>query len=267
MLIFLKLGGSLITDKAAPQTARPAVLARLSREIAQALAEQPGLRLLLGHGSGSFGHSEAAQYGTRQGVQTPEGWRGFSRVGTVAARLNRLVADALLEAGVPVLSLQPSASARCNDGAIESLALEPIQAALDKGLTPLVHGDVAFDAVRGGTIISTEDIFGWLARRLRPSRILLAGLEEGVYADWPAGRTVIRELTPALAHRHLAAVGDSAAPDVTGGMAAKVNEALTLARDVPGLETLIFSGEVEGNVEEALGAERVKFGTRIGRNA
>ena len=85
----------------------------------------------------------------------------------------------------------------------------------------------------------------------------------GVPTEWPAGRTVIPVITPAAALQHLAAVGDSAAPDVTGGMAAKVSAALSLAQSVPGLESLIFSGEMPGNVYTALMGEHLEFGTTI----
>ena len=51
-LTFLKLGGSLITDKTHPRTPRPESLARLASEIAAALGEDPALALILGHGSG-----------------------------------------------------------------------------------------------------------------------------------------------------------------------------------------------------------------------
>src|SRR5690606_3643969 len=100
-LIFLKLGGSLITDKTAEEQLRPDVLARLAEEIATARAVQPDLRLVVGHGSGSFGHVAAARYDTRAGVRGPEAWAGFAEVSASAARLNRLVGDALLAASVP----------------------------------------------------------------------------------------------------------------------------------------------------------------------
>ena len=64
-MLFLKLGGSLITDKHTPRTPRPDVLARLMQEITEARAARPGMRIVLGHGSGSFGHVEAKRYGTR----------------------------------------------------------------------------------------------------------------------------------------------------------------------------------------------------------
>ena len=48
--LFIKLGGSLITDKRATETARTAVICRLAREIAQVRQQNPGLDLVLGHG-------------------------------------------------------------------------------------------------------------------------------------------------------------------------------------------------------------------------
>ena len=91
-------------------SARVAVLARLMAEVAEARAALPALQLVLGHGSGSYGHVEGAQHGTRQGVSTPAQWRGMAEVQYAAGLLNRLVVDAAWAAGVPVLNLPPSAS-------------------------------------------------------------------------------------------------------------------------------------------------------------
>ena len=75
---------------------------------------------MLGHGSGSFGHVYGQRYGTRQGVRTAEEWYGYAATGDAAARLNRLVVQALLEAGVAAWSIQPGATLRCRDGVIEA---------------------------------------------------------------------------------------------------------------------------------------------------
>jgi len=250
--VFLKLGGSLITDKTTPRALRRETLDRLMREIAEARAARPELKLLLGHGSGSFGHVEARKYGTRNGVRTDDEWRGFAEVQHVAGLLNRLVVDAAREASLTVVNLPPSASVVCRDGVIQSFALEPVQAALEHNLVPLVFGDVALDAVRGGTIVSTEDMFRYLAVHLRPQRILLAGTEPGVLTRWPDGE-VIPEITAET--RHGASplpIGGSHAADVTGGMASKVSEMLALVESIPGVEVRIFSGEEPGLVRAAL---------------
>ncbi len=258
MLVLLKLGGSLITVKDQPRTLRAEVLARLMDEIAQARAAQPELQLVLGHGSGSFGHVEATRYGTRAGVRTPDDWVGLAEVQAAAAQLNRLVIDAARQAGLPVLNLPPSASTVCRDGAIAALAIGPLRAAVENGLIPVVFGDVAVDEVRGGTIISTEAIFSYIAGWLPPRRVLLAGIEPGVLTRWPAGE-VLPVVTPGTP---LSAVGGSHAADVTGGMANKVQEMLALAQALPGLEVRIFSGVEPGAVQSALLGERLGTAVR-----
>jgi isopentenyl phosphate kinase len=249
-MIFLKLGGSLITDKRRPETARRDVLSRLAQEIASAWPAVREEGLLVGHGSGSFGHVAAARYSTHQGASSPEDWRGFAEVWRAANRLHRMMVDALAEAGLPVMSFPPSASALAEAGEIASLADEPIRRALANGLLPVVAGDVAFDRARGTCIISTERVFLYLAPRLRPSRVLLAGVDPGVYADFPRATRVQPSLTEAdLSSGSLAG---SQATDVTGGMAEKVELALAMVRSVPGLEARIFSGDEPGAVEHAL---------------
>lgn len=259
-LIFLKLGGSLITDKTAIESLRSERLGRLAQEIAMACRRRPNMRLVVGHGSGSFGHVAAATYGTRDGVHSAEQWFGFCRVSEAAARLNRMVCTTLLEAGVPAVSLQPSASALCRDGELENLATRPVQAALDAGIVPLVYGDVAFDSRRGGTIISTEQVLGFLAGQLRPGWLLLAGDTNGVY---DTDGSVIERITRQNMAQIRGALGGSAGTDVTGGMASKVQGMLRLAEKNQGLSIRIFSGIKAGNLQNVLLTPRVARGTLI----
>ncbi len=256
-LTFLKLGGSLITDKTRPHTPRPEVIARLAEEVAAACRRAPALRLVLGHGSGSFGHVPARRYATRQGVHSREGWLGFVEVWREAAALDRLVVDALAEAGLPAIPFQPSASVTAHDGKVLAWDVTPLHRALEAGLLPVVYGDVIFDLERGGTILSTEDLFDFLARQLRPQRVLLAGLEQGVWADFPQCTRLVSEITPENWQQVAPFLGGSAATDVTGGMFSKVQQSLALARTIPGLEARIFSGVMPGMVERALNGEPV----------
>ena len=251
-LQFLKLGGSLITDKSSPHTPRLPVLSRLADEIASAMRSDPELKLLVGHGSGSFGHVPARRHGTRQGVRTPDDWLGFVEVWAEASALNRLVVDALSAAGLPVVSFPPSASLVATDGKVAAWELIPIMSALQHGLVPVVNGDVVFDSLRGGTILSTEDLFQHLASHLLPKRLLLAGREHGVWADFPARTQIIPLITPQNMFEVSKALGGSASVDVTGGMQGKVQAMLHLVEELPGLEVLIFCGEEPGNIEKAL---------------
>jgi isopentenyl phosphate kinase len=254
-MLFLKLGGSLITDKLRDNTPRRDVIDRLAREI-RAWLRDGSEPLLIGHGSGSFGHTAAKKYGTRAGVHSVEEWRGFAEVSMVAAQLNRIVADALHEAGVPVVSVPPSASAQCEDGKLIGLDTRLIQTVLAHGLTPLVMGDVALDAIRGGTIVSTEEVFAYLADYLPVSRILLAGETGGVYRSM-AQPDVIPMITPQTWATVQGGIGASCGADVTGGMASKVRGMLALAAAHPRMHIYIFSGLVDGNLTRALNGESI----------
>jgi isopentenyl phosphate kinase len=260
LIIFLKLGGSLITDKMGVEQIRGPILARLAQEIRRAREANPQLKLLLGHGSGSFGHVHGAQHGTRQGVQTADQWHGFTQVSAAASRLNELVIAALLHAGVPALSLQPSASALCEDGQIAELAAQPVQMALDAGLLPVVFGDVAFDIVRGGTIISTEEVMMSLAETLRPSWLLLAGETPGVL---DLNGQVVPLITAANLAEIAPALGGSRGTDVTGGMASKVRGMLDLVASKPQMQIRIFSGLEPGQVQQTLLTPQSASGTVI----
>ncbi|NOY99279.1 MAG: uridylate kinase [Chloroflexi bacterium] len=268
-LVFLKLGGSLITDKARPYTPRLDKLTDLASQIAAARRADPGLLLLLGHGSGSFGHVPAKKYRTREGIspppRSPEGegryWRGFAEVWFQASALNRFVMAALRAAAIPALALPPSASVTAREGAVAAWDLAPLRAALEAGLLPVVYGDAVFDQALGGTILSTEDLFAYLAREMRPARILLAGLEDGVYADFPARTRRLGTITPRSFDEIRSGVGAAAGTDVTGGMDSKVRQMLELVEKVPNLSVQLFSGAESGRLLRALQGE--KLGTLI----
>ena len=251
-LVFLKLGGSLITEKTRARAPRRAIIARLAGEIAAARREKPDLHLILGHGSGSFGHVIAHRYATQDGVHTAAQWSGFAEVWQEARLLNQIVIESLVEAGIPVLGFPPSAGVISHQRKIATWDLTPMRAALAAGLVPLVNGDVAFDTHLGGTIVSTEEAFRFLALQFHPNRILLAGIEPGVWQDFPDCTNIVPSITPgSLVQVHHGLHG-SAAVDVTGGMKEKVGEMLALAEAIPGFEALIFSGDVQGQVQAAL---------------
>jgi isopentenyl phosphate kinase len=190
-------------------------------------------------------------------VYTPQEWQGFVEVWREAAALNHLVMDALAAASLPAIAFAPVASLSTENGRVQHWDLSPIQAALQAGLLPVVYGDVIFDRQRGGTILSTEDLFEHLALHLRPGRILLAGLEPGVWQDFPHCTILMTTITPATWVQTAEGVSGSAAVDVTGGMAGKVEQSLRWVQALPGLEVYIFSGEEAGAVQRALAGQTV----------
>jgi len=270
-LVFLKLGGSLITDKTQPYTPLLDVMDDLALQIKTALQTHPNLRLVLGHGAGSFGHVPASEYHTRDGLPLPPKstplshrkrdeseenyWKGFAEVWYQASSLNRFMMKALHNKGVQAIALPPSASVIASNGQVSVWETTPIRMALATGIVPVVFGDTVFDEVRGGTILSTEDLFMSLASALSPERILLAGLEAAVWADFPARTKIVEKITPQSFSEIKANVGKSAAADVTGGMESKVKQMLDVVEANPEMTIQIFSGVEPGNIVRALTGE------------
>jgi len=260
-LVFLKLGGSLITDKSKVMTARPAVIERIAREIALYIDENPSLDLVLGHGSGSFGHASADRYQTHTGGQGAAYWHGYAKVWGAARALNQIVIENLLNTGLQVIAFPPSAGIIANNQRVDSWDVQPLQAALSHKLIPVVQGDVVFDSQMGGTILSTEQIFRFLSSQLTPSRILLAGIEEGVYTDPNQPQDIIPNISPSNFAEVVSALSGANSADVTGGMLSKVQGMLSLVEEIPALRIQIFSGEKPGQIYQALRGEMI--GTQI----
>ena len=269
-LVFLKLGGSLITDKTQPYTPLLDVMDDIALQIATTLQTQPNLRLVIGHGAGSFGHVAASEYKTRDGYPRPSPlrhrerdeneenyWKGFAEVWYQASSLNRYVMKALHKASVRAISLPPSSSVIASEGKVSVWETTPIRMALSSGIVPVIFGDVVFDEIRGGTILSTEDLFMHLGRALSPERILLAGLESAVWEDFPARTKKIETITPGTFDEISNGIGKSTGADVTGGMESKVKQMLELVKHNPELTIQIFSGREPGSIIRALMNERL----------
>jgi len=265
-IVLLKLGGSLITDKRRPDTVRPDVLARLAGEIAAAWGDgsrnDPGScrGLVLGHGSGSFGHAAAARAGVHLGLRNGDRSRlaGISATQERAAALHRMVLDALRDAGLAPFSIAPSSALVTAAGEPAHFAAEPVALALRAGLLPVVYGDVVMDRERGCAICSTESTLLALDQalerdggrdRFRVRHALWAGATPGVL---DAAGEPIASLTPAGADGALAAAHGAAGTDVTGGMLHRVEAAVELASR--GVESLIFDGRAPGALARALTA-------------
>lgn len=247
MLTFVKLGGSLITDKRTQKSFKRDVMMRLSDEIALALNVDPSLRILLGHGSGSFGHFAASKVDLKAGIQSNSDWRSFADIANAAAELNHLVSDCLQSAGVPIWRFQPSASLVSDAGNVIYMNIEGIKTVLSAGIVPLVYGDVSLDKELGCAIVSTEKLFFYLASELLVQRIFLLGEVQGVYSS---NGQVIPLITPMNYDEVSNAIGGSAGVDVTGGMESKVTDMLGIVS--VDMTIRIFSGLTAGLLTSTL---------------
>ncbi|MFZ4828353.1 MAG: isopentenyl phosphate kinase [Phototrophicaceae bacterium] len=260
MITLIKLGGSLITDKTSERSFNAHIVHQIASVIHQTKQHTPSLKIIIGHGSGSFGHFEAKRHNTIQGVHTSQQWEGFTAVAHAARELNYMVSKEMRQAGLPIWSLQPSASAITDDMKIEIMQLETLQVALDNGVIPLVYGDVAIDRKLGGTIISTETIFQYLTEQFPVERILLLGTTDGVYDQ---NGEVIEHITPQNYSQYADVLGGSDGVDVTGGMLTKVNDMLSLVDSFDGLTIRIMNGTHYESLYQVLMNNTQQIGTLI----
>jgi len=261
-LILVKLGGSLITDKTKPFTPRLDVIKRLAREIHEARKEKE-IKLIIGHGGGSFPHKPAKDYRTNEGIINKESYIGISLVQDAASRLNRIIVSSLIDAGENAISVQPSVGLIAHEGRIKEWYLKPLEKMLEYNLLPVPYGDVAVDTKQGCSIISTEEILNYLAKTLESKRIILAGIVDGVFTSDPQknpNAKFIPEINSKNYNEIKKYLGGSAGIDVTGGMLHRVERIFELT--TLGIEAEIINGEKQGYLKRALLGEK-GLGTTI----
>lgn len=235
-LILIKLGGSIITDKNKPFTARPSVIRRLAQKIKREFKLSAN-HLIIGHGGGSFPHVPAAKYRIQEGLISKESVWGFAETADAAVQINRIVIGEFLRLKLPVASFAPLSFIYGG-----KIIFEHIQKALDIGIIPVVYGDVIMNEKKGFEIYSGEKILDVLAKKLsknyRKTKIIYYTDTAGVYGE--DGQTI-----PLITLKNFPAIrkflGGSGAMDVTGGMLHKVEESLALVRRI-NAEVYIMSG-------------------------
>jgi len=255
----VKLGGSLLTEKRAREAARTEVIRDLARQVGAAARRAPGT-LVVGHGSGSFGHAEARARGLSAApARLPPA--AVDAVRMAAARLHDIVLAALREAGARPTSFPPSAHLVATRRDCGEWPRGGIDDALLRGELPVVYGDVVLDADGAARVCSTEDVLLAVAASLRAAgrRILRAvwlGETDGVL---DAAGVRIPELV-ALRDGVPESAGPAAGADVTGGMAHRVSRTLRLAEQ--GVPSWIGDGRARDALERVLGG-REEGGTWV----
>ncbi|WP_368409304.1 isopentenyl phosphate kinase [Halomarina litorea] len=218
----LKLGGSIVTDKDSPETLAKHAIAHAAMAIAGYVEAEADNDLVLVHGGGSFGHFHASEHD----VTPTEGSRDGAAVLAIheaMQELNEAVVGALADEKVPALPVHPLSAARRSAEGDLSLPLETTATMVEEGFVPVLHGDVVVHEGAGATILSGDELVVELARGLDADRVGLCSAVPGVLDE--AG-SVVRRIQ---AFEDVESVlGASESTDVTGGMAAKVQELLDL---------------------------------------
>ncbi len=166
-MILVKLGGSVITDKAKLRTFRSSSCSRLARELKPARN-----RLAVVHGAGSYGHIEAKKHGLQNGLKTNAQLRHVAGVQRDVRELNLRVLETLIDNDVKAVSIPPAASAKFDHGEIRSFDSDPFKVMLDLGLSPVTFGDVVPDESMGFSICSGDLMMEAIAKAFEPEIVV-----------------------------------------------------------------------------------------------
>jgi len=262
-VVVVKLGGGLITEKAMLTTSKSEVIHRLATEVAE--AERHGVRVVVVHGAGSFGHLRAKQWALAEGRSDAVGGDectsqddAVERVREDMMLLSREVCSALGAAGLTTSSHPPHAWAEGTGPSFRGDVLRLVP----NHSTPVTWGDVV--PVQGPKefgILSGDDLVYRCAMDVPHvvRVVFVMGGAHGVLRRPPVAG-VPQELITVWSENE-GYVGHHASEiDVTGGIGLKVQRAQSIAS--AGIETYFVNGEVAGRLRAAVLGKDVR-GTRF----
>jgi len=254
-LILLKLGGSVITNK---RETPPKINEETVRRIATEL-HHVSLPLIIVLGGGAHGHQAAHAFGYGD-PKTPIGtlFEGIPKIRHNMSELSFGIETLFRQERISSVIISPFSIAILEDEKIKSFSLETIQRTIESGHNVITHGDVCFDEKRGATILSGDTIMTYLAKELEIQEILIGTDVDGVLDSDPSinpDAKIIPMINASNMESILASVGPSSSTDVTGGMAKKIKDLLSLSGF--GIETTIFNLNVPGRLRDILNGKSV----------
>ncbi|MEM3730598.1 MAG: isopentenyl phosphate kinase [Candidatus Bathyarchaeia archaeon] len=255
----LKIGGSVITDKNNPITARLQDISRLAEEIKNANIPN----LIVVHGGGSFGHPLAQQYSLKDGFKKESQLAGFAETHHIMTVLNGLVMDALIWRNIPAVSITPSSCIITRGGRIHCFEEAPLKMLLKMGFMPVLYGDAVLDTELGFTILSGDQIVSYIATKLNAEKIIIGVDVDGFYDEDPKLKKTAKmftHLTLAEIKKIKDKIAAPSACDVTGGMFGKINELIPAIEK--GILVEIVNAAKPNYIYKALKGEKVR-GTTI----
>jgi isopentenyl phosphate kinase len=253
--VLVKLGGSLVTDKASEV---PTVNTKTVRRLAAELAAAERRPTVLIHGAGSFGHQIVERTGIHLGLLDDACLRAMGETQRLQYVLDAQLARLLMDADLPVMPVQASSMAVMRGGELRSLEVTAIREMVGWGLIPLLYGVPAIDREQGCSILSGDQLAPRVAAALDIPLVIHATDVDGVYEGDPVEDPDSRRVDHI--HRgNWSLVRDrllgSHNVDVTGGMSGKIGALLADARE--GQITRIVDGNIPGRLAAALAGEPV----------
>jgi len=242
----IKLGGSIITNKNKPFSYKKEIVKSIASQIKEFLRNKKEYRVVIGHGSGSFGHVIAKKHGFIHGKNE---FRLPSLIEDefFVEKLNKLVYESFYEMGLPVMVFSPGNFLFHSKN--EFVVFEkPLLSAIDKGIIPIVYGDNVLTNKNEFYLLSTEDIFEILSRKIMPKKIIFVS-DTLPYLIKNGIKEYLTKINKQVLKRIKEYENENF--DVTGGMLQKLRSAINISKNA-GAKVIIVNGNENSSLKDVL---------------
>ena len=234
-MILIKLGGSIITNKEKPLSAKRKTIDNLARNL-----KKIDESIIIVHGGGSYGHYWSVKYDMHTKEQKYD-LRGVAIVKNSMIELNKIVLDLLLKNKLNPYCLPPTDFMSGNKPILKKI--QEIKKIAETGLIPVTYGDALWFGQKKTYILSGDKIMTHLAKILKPRLCIFALNENGLYSDLKSKKLIyeLKKEHPSISSNKM---------DVTGGMTRKVEEASKISR--VGINVFFVNGNKPERIVKAI---------------
>ena len=257
MMILIKLGGSVITDKTRYRTFNSGIVSRLCREI-----KESGKEVMIVHGAGSLGHVLAKEHDINSGFKEETQIPAVARICYDVRELNSMVVSELISAGIPSVSVPTGSCFVMDNRDLIFENDEPVRRFRDLGIVPVLFGDVVTDRSLGFAICSGDQIMERLADLFDPELVVFVSDIDGLYDKNPRTErdAVLYDEVDSRVLKEVSTKYD--VDDVTGGVRAKMESMLRMCSG--SRCCVLVNGNAEGRLLKLLRGERIVCTTAKG---
>lgn len=239
-MILIKLGGSIITNKEKPLSARKKTIEKIIHELKK--IDEP---FIIVHGGGSFGHYWSVKYDMHTKPSNYNAY-GVSVVKNSMIELNQIILNSFIKNKLNPYCLPPTDFIFGNKPITKKV--KEIEKIAKAHFVPVTFGDALWFGKNKSYILSGDKIMTILAKILKPRLCIFVLNVDGLYSDVKS-KKLIHELKgekPSIT---------KSAKDVTGGMKRKVSEATQISKN--GMNVFFVNGNKPERIVDAV--KRKKF--------
>ena len=238
-MILIKLGGSIITNKGKPQSARRKTIDNILKQIKK--INEP---MILVHGGGSYGHYWSMKYSMHT-KPARYSLKGLSVVKNSMIELDKIILNSATKNKLNTYSLPPTDFMSGNKPIKNKI--QKIGEIAKSGLVPVTYGDALWYGQKKSYILSGDVIMTTIGKILKPRLSIFVLDVDGVYSDTKSKKLIydLKKEKPTISKNKM---------DVTGGMTRKITEAAKMSKS--GLKVFFVNGNKPQRIVDAVSGKK-----------